>query len=245
MLAAAEATAESRTPGGAFRPHSPMRRRIAQRLLESHQSTAPVTLTTTADATNLVNLRSQFRLASAASGQPLPSYNDLILKLTALVLRQHPTFNACWTDDGLRLLDEIDIALAVDTDAGLVSPVLRRVDQLGVRALAVESAALIGRARAGRLAPADLQDASFTVTSLGSLGIDAFTPIINPPQVAILGVGRIERKPVYTGDDRLVPRELMTLSLTFDHRAVDGGPAARFLRAIAEAIAAPAERLIV
>lgn len=224
-------------------PLSGSRRTIARRMLESHLSHAPVTLTTTADATNLVNLREQFKAAAGAADDVLPGYTDLIIKLTAGALQAHPQLNARWEDDTIVLCADVHIGMAVDTDHGLLVPVLRDVPQLSLRNLVRQSRQLIAQARAGQLQAEDMQAGTFTVTSLGALGVDAFTPIINGAQCAILGVGRIQKQPVYQ-QDQLVPREIMTLSLTFDHRQVDGAPAARFLQAVVQAIQNPARFLI-
>jgi pyruvate dehydrogenase E2 component (dihydrolipoamide acetyltransferase) len=123
----------------------------------------------------------------------------------------------------------------VDTDAGLLAPVLRDADRLSLGEVATQARELIAAARAGRLTAEQMRDATFTVTNLGMFGIDAFTPIIHLPQCAVLGVGRIVRAPAVVGD-RIVPRDMLTLSLTFDHRIVDGAPAARFLEAIRRSI---------
>ncbi len=188
---------------------------------------APVTLTTKLDATNLVELRKQFK----AAGDFVPSYTDLLVKLTAIALRQHPMMQAQWRDDGLFVPECIDIALAVDTEAGLLVPVLRGADRLTLREVTAQSRELLEQARAGRLAAEQMRDATFTITNLGGFGIDAFTPILHLPQCAVLGVGRIVREPAVHGD-RVVPRDMLTLSLTFDHRVVDGAPAARFLQTL-------------
>lgn len=217
-------------------PLAASRRVIAARMVESRQTTAPVTLTSVVDATNLVNLREQFK---AAGGDPVPSYTDFLLKLTAAALQKHPLLASRWSDAGIVPPASIDIGLAVDTDAGLLVPVVRDVPALGLRAVAAKSRELIEHARKGELATRDMTGGCFTVTNLGVFGIDAFTPIINPPECAILGVGRIERRPVMDGD-RVVGRELITLSLTFDHRIVDGAPAARFLQTLAACVHNPA-----
>jgi pyruvate dehydrogenase E2 component (dihydrolipoamide acetyltransferase) len=216
-------------------PHTPLRRTIAARMTDSRQTTAPVTLTSAVDATNLVNLRAQFK----AAGGAVPSYTDFIAKLSAVALQKHPIMTARWTESGLAYPASINIGIAVDTDAGLLVLVLRDVPALGLAALAVRSRELIDRARRGECTAAELRDGCFTITNLGAFGIDAFTPVINPPECAVLGVGRIERRPVMDGD-RVIGREMVTLSLTFDHRIVDGAPAARFLQALAACIENPA-----
>jgi pyruvate dehydrogenase E2 component (dihydrolipoamide acetyltransferase) len=225
--------------GGKLIPHSDTRRLIAARMVAGTTQAAPVTLTTWADATNLVNLREQFK----ASGNPVPTYTDLILKLAAVALKQHPLLQAQWRDEGLFVPERIDIAIAVDTDVGLLVPVVRTADRLMLRELAAQSSDLIAQARAGRLTPDQLRDATFTITNLGGLGVDAFTPIVNLPQSAVLGVGRIVREPAVI-EERIVPRDRVTLSLTFDHRVVDGAPAARFLDTLRGGIENPAPWLI-
>jgi len=213
------------------------RRAIAARMMESRQTTAPVTLTSQVDASNLVNLREQFK--SVANGSAVPSYTDFLVKFVAVALQKHPLLASRWTDTGIVPATSIDIGIAVDTEAGLLVPVIRAVPTLGLREVAARSRELVDLARSGKLTSRDMQGGCFTITNLGAFGIDAFTPIINPPECAILGVGRIERRPVMDGD-RVIGRELVTLSLTFDHRIVDGAPAARFLQTLAACIENPA-----
>jgi pyruvate dehydrogenase E2 component (dihydrolipoamide acetyltransferase) len=209
-------------------------------MVASHQTTAPVTLSTRADATNLVNLREQFRATAKGPDDIVPSITDLVVKLAAIALVEHSRLNARWEEDDIVELTEIRVGVAVDTEAGLLVPVLPDVRFLGVRDIAARSRELIARARAGQLSTAELQGGTFTVTNLGMYGIDGFTPIINPPEAAILGLGAIRREPVFTDADRVVPREMITLSLTFDHRVVDGAPAARFLATLRTGIENPA-----
>ncbi|HUY31722.1 MAG TPA: dihydrolipoamide acetyltransferase family protein [Pirellulales bacterium] len=232
-----------RSAAGRLVPLSAARRTIAGRMSTSARAVAPVTLTTKADATNLASIRQQFKAASDSSETPAPSFTDLIVKLAAMVLKRHPSLNASWRDDGIFFSDAIDIGIAVDTDAGLLAPVVRDVPALGLRQLAAESRRLIELARARRLTVEDLQGGTFTVTNLGMYGIDVFTPIVNLPQCAILGMGRIVREPAVVGD-QIVPRQALTLSLTFDHRVVDGAPAARFLDALRQAVEQPAPWLV-
>jgi pyruvate dehydrogenase E2 component (dihydrolipoamide acetyltransferase) len=218
---------------------SPLRSTIAERMLHSAQATAPVTLTTTADATHLVSLRDQFKAASS----PSPGFTDFFVKLAALVLRQHPQLNARWQGDRIVLVPEINIGIAVDTDAGLLVPVIHDVTGLTLRQVAARSRDLAERARSRTLKPAEMQGGTFTITNLGAFGIDAFTPIINFPECAILGIGRIMKQPAVV-ENRVMPREMVTLSLTFDHRIVDGAPAARFLQALVKALENPAAWLV-
>jgi len=209
-----------------------MRATIARRMRASLQQMAQVTLVTEADVTELVArreaLKPQFDL----------TYTDLVLKATALALKEHPHLNATSTEDELQIHPEIHIGLAVAVEGGLQVPVIRNVDAKSLREIAEATRAAAEKARAGRLTPEDVEGGTFTVTNLGAYDVDAFTPIINPPQVAILGVGRIVEKPaVYRGE--ITKRALMTLSLTFDHRVVDGAPAAAFLKAVKDRLERP------
>jgi pyruvate dehydrogenase E2 component (dihydrolipoamide acetyltransferase) len=215
-----------------------MRKTIAQHLLASVRSTAPVTLTTTADATNLVSLRRQFKALAGAGQAAVPSYTDFMIKLAAAALQKHPNLNACWAEDRIVLSEGIHVGFAVDTEAGLFVPVIRDVPLLSLKEVTARSTELTQRARQRKLAAAEMQRGTFTVTNLGSFGIDAFTPIIHFPQCAVLGVGRIERRPVVK-DDLIVARDQLTLSLTFDHRLIDGAPAARFLQLLSQFVENP------
>jgi pyruvate dehydrogenase E2 component (dihydrolipoamide acetyltransferase) len=230
----------STSSGGKKVQISSRRRTIAARMSASSQQTAPVTLTTRADATNLVNLRSQFK---TAGGDVVPSYTDILVKLTAAALEQHPHMAARWEETYLAMPDGIHIGIAVEAEEGLIVPVLRDVPSLSLLQLAAHSRDLIESARNNKLKADDLQGGVFTITNLGAFGIDAFTPIINLPETAILGVGCIRREPAVV-DNQIVPRDQVTLSLTFDHRIVDGAPAARFLQAIRLAVENPSAWLL-
>jgi pyruvate dehydrogenase E2 component (dihydrolipoamide acetyltransferase) len=212
---------------------------IAARLQGVAHSTAAVTLTTTADASNLVNLRRQFKATEEAA----PTYTDFLAKLAATALLSHPHLNASWADDQIVVNKDIHIGIAVDAEAGLLVPVLHDVPKTGMRQLAADSRDLVARAREGKLKADEMHGGTFTITNLGNYGIDTFTPIINPPQCAILGVGRIQRQPVASGD-AIIIRDVITLSLTFDHRIVDGAPAARFLQTLVQLVENPAPALV-
>jgi pyruvate dehydrogenase E2 component (dihydrolipoamide acetyltransferase) len=237
-------SASAATPGdgqsGKLIPHTAIRRTIASRMVAGVTQTAPVTLFAKVDATNLVNLRGQFR---SAWNENAPSITDLVVKLTASALRQHPLMQAQWREDGLFVPQRIDIAIGVDTENGLLAPVFRDVDRLSLRQLAESSREQIALARTGTLPAEQMRYATFTVTNLGMFGIDAFTPIIHLPQCAVLGVGRIIQEPA-VWEGAVVPRERMLLSLTFDHRVVDGAPAARFLQTLTGCIEQPATWLV-
>jgi pyruvate dehydrogenase E2 component (dihydrolipoamide acetyltransferase) len=219
-------------------PITQIRRIIAERMVEGSQVTAPVTLTTEADATELVSVRERFKAALSPRDMLVPTYTDLLTKLTSIALSEHPMLNASWQEDGIVVQTGIHIAIAVDVESGLVVPVIRDVPSKSLQQIAEESRALAHKARARQLGVDDLQGGTFTLTNLGTYGIDAFTPIINPPQCAILGVGRIIEKPAVV-EGKVVPRHMMALSLTFDHRVVDGGPASRFLNMVREYVEQP------
>lgn len=220
---------------------SSARRIIAERTLASQQKTVAVTLHTTADATWLVRLRNELKAKSTA-GAIVPTYNDILVKLVAAALQNHPVLNSRWEGEILRASSFVHIGIAVDTEAGLLVPVIRDVTTQTLNEVALRSRNLIERARSGRLIAQELGGATFTVTNLGAFGIDAFTPIINYPECAILGVGRILRQPVAM-EETISLRDVVTLSLTFDHRAFDGAPAARFLHTLTTLIESPVPTL--
>jgi len=226
-------------------PLSPRRRSIAANLRRSRDLSIPVTLTTTADATHFVALREQFK---SQSGGIVPAFTDLAACLAARVLLRHPALCVRWSPEHDALIavgeDAIDIGIAVDTANGLVVPVLRDVSRASLLSVAQSSRALIDCARSGRLTADEMQGGVLTITNLGAYGVESFTPVINDPEIAILGMGAIRREAVVLADDRIVPQDRITLSLTFDHAAVDGAPAAAFLRDVAAAIAAPAVLLL-
>lgn len=209
---------------------------IARRMAESAFTAPHVTLFAEADATSLVEARIQFNAELA--GTVKISYNAWLIAITARALGEHPHLNACLVGDEIHRYREINIALAVDTDRGLLVPVIRQADRLGLLTIQQTGDSLIQRALSGKSLPDDLTGGSFTITNLGMFEIDGFTPIINQPQAAILGVGRIVPKPIVI-DSNVVVRQMMTLSLSFDHRLVDGGPAARFLQRIKQLIERP------
>jgi pyruvate/2-oxoglutarate dehydrogenase complex dihydrolipoamide acyltransferase (E2) component len=162
----------------------------------------------------------------------------LFIRAAALALRAHPRLNALVTEQGVEQMDAIHIALAVSLEDGLLTPVIRDADTRSVADLAAEAARLAALARAGTLPPSALQGGTFTVSNLGAAGIDWFTPVLNPPQVAILGVARVVERPVVRGG-QLAVAPCTTLTLVFDHRAIDGDPAARFLATLRDLLEEP------
>ncbi len=214
-----------------------IRKIIAERMTMSVQTNASVTLHTEVDATTLVELREQFNESLLEQDVKL-TYTDLIVKITASGLQKHPRLNATLNDEKIELLKDINIGVAVALEDGLVVPVIRNVDNIGLATISEKIRAAAEKARNNQLTPGELKDGTFTITNLGNFGIDAFTPIINPPECGILGVGRIVKKPIVQGED-IVIRSMMALSLTFDHRIVDGAPAAQFLQTISQYIQNP------
>jgi pyruvate dehydrogenase E2 component (dihydrolipoamide acetyltransferase) len=197
-------------------------------------------LVTEVDATELVILREQLKARFTEPWGFAPGYNDLLAIMVANALRQFPYMNARLSAEGdaIEYVKPINIGMAVDTDRGLMVPVIRDVDKLGLQDFGSTFRELVNRARSGKSKLEDLSGGTFTITSLGIYRVEAFTPVINLPQAAILGLGRIKEKPVVK-DGEIVARKILTLSLVFDHRLTDGAPAARFLDYICELIEEP------
>ena len=218
-------------------PFSTMRRTIGRRMSESWRDAPQVTLTREVDATELLALRQRLAKDWPAGAASL-SLTALFAAVTARVLARHPRLNAWTNGERLTMQATVDINVAVETERGLVAPLLRDVAGKGVVRLSAELRGLMDRALAGTATTEELAPGGFTLTNLGLQGVDAFTPIINPPQVAILGIGRVRSAPaVFEG--QLCVRQMTWLSLTFDHRATDGAPAGRFLADIAALIENP------
>jgi len=205
-------------------PLTAMRRTIAERLQAWLASTAQLTLTSEADVTALSE---ELARLGAPEGRRA-SYTEAVVRACALALRDHPRMGARWTDEGLIHPEAIDIGVAVALEEGLIVPVVRGAADKDLETLGREIADLAERARTSRLTPRDTEGGVFSVTNLGAYGIDAFTPLLNPPQTAILGVGRARPRPAVV-EGAIAVRTLVVLSLTFDHRVVDGAPAASFL----------------
>ena len=220
-----------------------MRRLIAERMSASARTTAPVTLTTDADATALVRLRAALVAEASAAGVTPPSYTDCFVKLAAVALAEHPTLNASLDGERPRPARGHPRRRRRRHTAGPHAPACCATwPGKPLRALATESAALVAQARAGTVSPDALRGGTFTVSNLGAYEIDAFTPIVNLPECAILGVGRIVARAVVVDEAAglIAARKMVALSLTFDHRVVDGAPAARFLQRIKRLVEQPA-----
>ena len=219
-------------------PLTGMRGVIASRMHASLQEMAQLTLGTEATMDAAVALRAQLKEQWQQAGMPVPTITDLVVRAAALALRAHPRLNATVHDEAIYVQPDINIGLAVALEEGLMVPVIRGADQVPLSELAARSRALAQAARTGRLKLPDLEGGTFTVSTLGALGIDFFTPVITPGQVAILGVGRLRDSVRWEGTAPL-RTQVLTLSLTFDHRAVDGAPAAEYLRSVVSRLAHP------
>lgn len=234
VLRALEQRAEKAAPPSVV-PFIGMRQAIAERMMESLHSMAQLTLTAKADVTELVRLRDGLR-----ERWDLPiSFTDLIVKATAVALREHPLLNSSLVGEEIVLHKEINIGVAVALDEGLIVPVVREADRKSVAEIHRTIRDLAERARRDALTVDEVTGGTFTVTNLGMYGIDAFTPIINPPEVAILGVGGIAEELALVAGQVAV-RSKMVLSLTIDHRVVDGAPGAAFLRTLVGLLEWPA-----
>jgi pyruvate dehydrogenase E2 component (dihydrolipoamide acetyltransferase) len=216
-------------------PFAGMRQAIAEAMVDSLHSMAQLTLTSHADVTALAGLREVLRRRWGAR----ISYTDLIVKAVALALREHPILNSTLVGDEIVLHDEINLGVAVALEQGLIVPVLQKADKRSVLEIHRELHNLAGRARSDQLAVDEVTGGTFTVTNLGMYRVDAFTPIVNPPEVAILGVGAINEH-LALAEGQVTPRSRMALSLTIDHRVVDGAPGAAFLHTLVEFLEEPA-----
>ncbi|MCX6413771.1 MAG: dihydrolipoamide acetyltransferase family protein, partial [Actinobacteria bacterium] len=219
-------------------PLKGMRGTIAARMVQSLTEMAQLTHGFEVCMDQVVELRGTLKEQYRDLGMQVPSLNDFVVRAAALALRKHPILNATIVDREIHLLRRIHMGMAVAVPGGLMVPVIRDADTLSIFELARVARDLAESCRAGSISLDALEGGSFAVTSLGTYGVDFFTPVINPGNVGILGVGRL-RESGRWDDDRFVKTNVLTLSLTFDHRAVDGAPAAEFLQTIAELLARP------
>jgi pyruvate dehydrogenase E2 component (dihydrolipoamide acetyltransferase) len=182
------------------------------------------------DMTYMISFRNQINQRLAKEGIKV-SYVDLLVAVCAKALVEHPQANAEWADDGIHYKNYANIGVAVDSEKGLVVPVVRDADILSIPEISKESRRLIDKARTGALRPDDMKGGTFTISNLGMFEVDSFTAIVNPPETCILAVGRIADRAVVV-DGQIVARPMMNLCLSYDHRIIDGAPAARFLQAV-------------
>ena len=212
-----------------------IRKVIAKAMHNSLSTMAQLTLNTSFDATKILALREQLKTNAEKFGLSNITLNDMILYAVSRVILNHRSLNANYLDDTMRFFNTVNLGIAVDTERGLLVPTLMHAEKLSLNELSAQAKALIGEAQKGTIAPDKLKNGSFTVTNLGSLGIESFTPVINPPQTGILGVDTITRR-IKEVDGCDVTYPAMGLSLTFDHRALDGAPAAKFLKELVFAL---------
>lgn len=212
-----------------------IRKVTAERMFDSINTTAQLTLNTSADARAIMALRKKFKNSDESLGLQKITINDMVLYAVAKTLPKFPEMNEHFLGDTIRQFDNIHLGCAVNTEKGLLVPVIRNAEKYSLKGLSMKGKELFGAAMEGKSNPEDLQGGTFTVTNLGSMGIESFTPVLNKPEVGILGVCAINLKPVeLDGDVKFIP--YMGLSLTFDHQAVDGAPAAAFLKELVQAI---------
>lgn len=222
-----------------------VRQTIARRLLESKTQIPHFYLEVEVDAGPLLDLRAQANESLATLPKPVKfSVNDFVLRACALAMRKVPAVNAAWAGDSIIQYGGVHLAFAVAIPDGLITPVIRNAQGKSLKQISDEAKALAGRAREGKLKPDEYTGGTFTVSNLGMLGIDRFAAIINPPQAAILAVGNVLKKPVVGEGDRLTVGRRMSLTLSCDHRVVDGAVGAQYLAALRELIEKPAALLL-
>ena len=212
-----------------------IRKVIAKAMHTSLSTMAQLTLNTSFDATKILNLRQSLKAGGEKFGHANITLNDMVLYAVSRVLLSHRDLNANYLDDTMRYYNTVNLGIAVDTPRGLMVPNVFGADRLTLNQLSREAKAVITEAQGGTISPDKLKGGSFTVTNLGALGIESFTPVINPPQTGILGVGAVTRR-LKEVDGKDVSYPAMGLSLTFDHRALDGAPAAKFLKELVFAL---------
>src|SRR5713226_2431105 len=216
-------------------PLTPMRRIVGERMSKSKQSAPHFYIGMDVDMNEVNRRRTDWK---EKGEKVIPSINDFILCACARALRDFPSLNAAFTDHGIELFSDINIGMAVALEEGLVAPVIRNADRLSLQQLAQQSRELAEKAQRKKLFPLDYEGGTFTISNLGMLGVDSFVAIINPPQCAILAVGKVAARVVPQGEEIAI-RPMMTVTLSADHRIVDGAIAARFLRLVKELLEKP------
>ncbi|TWB79845.1 pyruvate dehydrogenase E2 component (dihydrolipoamide acetyltransferase) [Nitrospirillum amazonense] len=215
-------------------PNSGMRKTIAKRLTEAWQTIPHFGLQVDCEIDALLALRAQL---NEKSGEKV-SVNDFVVKAVAVALRKVPEANVSWHEDGILQYEGVDVSVAVATDGGLITPIVKNADQKGLATISAEVKSLAAKAKEGKLKPEEFQGGTFSVSNLGMFGIKSFTSIINPPQSCILSVGAGEKRPVVKGD-ALAVATVMSLTLTVDHRSVDGAVGAKYLQVLKKLIEDP------
>jgi pyruvate dehydrogenase E2 component (dihydrolipoamide acetyltransferase) len=228
------------TAGGTQIPLSAMRRTIAKRLAESTGPIPHFYLTADYDVTQLIAARQQLLEITDAK----ISLNDFIIRAVALALRQHPFVNASWGDEAITQHGEIHVGVAVATGDGLITPVIRNADHKSVLDIAIEVRALAEKAKNRRLKPEEYQGSTFTISNLGAWGIEEFTAIINPPNAAILAIGTAEARPIADANRQIIIRDRMKVTMSCDHRIIDGAVGAEFLKTLRQYMEQPLRLLV-
>lgn len=228
-------------PNSRVEPHSSMRKIIAQRLTESKQTIPHFYLNMDVVIDDLLSFRKQVN--DVSDGGYKISVNDIIIKGVAHALIRESKANAAWSDDGILYFDSADVAVAVATDGGLITPIVRDAQTRGLVEISVLIKDYAKRAREGKLLPEEYQGGTFTVSNLGMFGIDNFAAVINPPQACILGIGRGREVAVFEGNN-IVKKNLMTITLSVDHRVVDGAVGAKFLQTLKGYLESPATMIL-
>ncbi|MEM2226330.1 MAG: dihydrolipoamide acetyltransferase family protein [Candidatus Bathyarchaeia archaeon] len=224
-------------------PLEGMRKAIADRLSLSARTAVRVTLTAEVDMTEAMRFRDQLMEEVERRSKVRLSLTHMAIKAAAKALERHPIINSLLIGDEIRIMEDINVGFAVALEDGLIVPVVRNANKKSLFEIASEVNGLAERARRRELSPSDVADGTFTITNLGMYGVDSFTPVINPPQTAILGIGRVAQRPSVV-DGRIEPRWMALLSLAFDHRAYDGVPAAQFLQTLKGILERPYELLL-
>lgn len=221
-------------------PLKGIRKVIAERMTSSCHTSAMVTQMMEVDMTEAVRFREENQSNWESKGVRV-SLNDLLIKVVSQALMETPEINSSLKGDEIEVYGNVNIGIAVNTERGLIVPVLRNTHRKSLLEIAKESSPLIQRTQGGKIGPDDLKFGTFTITNLGTYGIDLFTPIINQPESAILGIGKLDRKVRVVDGDKIAIRSVMNLCLVFDHRVIDGAPAARFLGRVKEILENPKE----
>jgi pyruvate dehydrogenase E2 component (dihydrolipoamide acetyltransferase) len=226
-------------------PHTSMRKVIARRLTEAKATIPHFYVSMDIEIDALIDLMKQLNAKAPKEGPGAYSItiNDLVIKASAATLRQIPTVNASWTDDGMVFYDDVDISVAVAIPDGLITPIIRQADRKGLATISAEMKDLAGRARTGKLKPEEFQGGGFSISNMGMFGVSEFSAIINPPQGAILAVAAGQKRPVVK-NDVLAIATVMTCTLSVDHRVVDGALGAQWLRAFKRVVEDPLSLLL-
>ncbi|WP_395894332.1 dihydrolipoamide acetyltransferase family protein [Bacillus safensis subsp. safensis] len=212
-------------------PVSMMRKTIASRMMESLQTSAQLTITMKADVTKLTALQSELNETAGARHDMKLTMTDFVAKAVVLSLLEHPAMNSQYQNDRVETFEYVHLGIAAALDHGLAVPVIRHAEKLSLIELAKSIKSYGKKAREGKLLHDEIEGSTFTITNLGAYGVEHFTPILNPPEAGILGVGKTDHMPVYHGNE-LCKGTILPLSLTFDHRVLDGAPASQFLSTV-------------